>query len=45
MFNVLIVLNRTAVNICKFLLFATIVKRKMCLFVYGDVSNKWNCAV
>jgi len=45
MLNVLIAFNRTAFNIRKFLLVATIVERKMYLFVYADVSNKWNFAV
>ena len=37
MFNEFIVFNRTAVNICKLLLFATSVERKLYLFVYAEV--------
>jgi hypothetical protein len=45
MLNVLIAFNRTAVNLCKILLVATIGGRKLYLFVYADVSNKWNFVV
>jgi len=42
---VLIAFNRTAVDIWKLWLVATIVERKLYLFVYADVSNKWKFAV
>ena len=45
MFNVLLDFNRTAVNICKPLLVATIVECRIYLFVCADVSNKLNFAV
>ena len=45
MLHVLIAFNRTAVNLCKFLLVDTFVGRKLYLIVYADVSNKWNFVV
>ena len=45
MLNVLIAFSRTAVNLCKRLLVAKIVGRKLYLFVYADVSNKWHFVV
>jgi hypothetical protein len=45
MLNVVITLNSTALNKCKYFLFATGIRQKMYLFVCTGVSNKWNLAV
>jgi len=45
MLNVLIAFIRTAVSLCKLLLVDTIIGRKLYLFVYALISNKWNFVV